>query len=192
MNKKGVSDSKFRNVISDLCIFYETIHEYREVTENDTTNVTKAIHIVLNETYNDSCKWVRLDTFKITNTYCCLHLKVKTSSLLNTLISKTIIYQPLIIFIPLQLKEKLNSDYDCTDISSINVTEICTFVEAFSTTKGLLEVLNGDALKTPSGENSKFTIECENGNCSSVCALLGDGVCGCNNNNDTKSTLVCN
>lgn len=49
---------KFQAVLKDMCAFYDAIKEYRNIPVNETSNVTKAIRIVLNETYTDSCKWV--------------------------------------------------------------------------------------------------------------------------------------
>ncbi|XP_019852871.1 PREDICTED: uncharacterized protein LOC109582567 [Amphimedon queenslandica] len=142
MTRRGVPDEAYRKVISDLCTFYQSIDEYREVTANDTSNVTKAMHIVLNATYNDSCKW---------------------------------------------LQETIN-DYDCTDISSIDVTEICTFLEAFNATKGLLDVFE-DNSKTPTG--GSFTIECDDGNCDSVCVLLGNEAnCDCKDASRSKPDVI--
>lgn len=49
---------KFQAALKDMCAFYDAIKEYRNITAYETSNVTKAIRIVLIETYTDSCKWV--------------------------------------------------------------------------------------------------------------------------------------
>lgn len=49
---------RFQAALKDMCAFYDAIKEYRNITAYETSNVTKAIRIVLNETYTDSCKWV--------------------------------------------------------------------------------------------------------------------------------------
>lgn len=48
----------FQTALKDMCAFYDAIKEYRNITAYETSNVTKAIRIVLIETYTDSCKWV--------------------------------------------------------------------------------------------------------------------------------------
>lgn len=56
--KEAEKIDKFQAVLKDMCAFYDAIKEYRNIPVNETSNVTKAIRIVLNETYTDSCKWV--------------------------------------------------------------------------------------------------------------------------------------
>lgn len=50
--------------MENMCAFYDTIKEYKSITAHDTNNTTKAIKLVLNETYNDSCNWVSKKTQK--------------------------------------------------------------------------------------------------------------------------------
>ena len=59
LNRTGLENrEKFVKVLEDLCSFYQSINDYKDITFNDSSNVTQAIRIVLNETYNDSCNWV--------------------------------------------------------------------------------------------------------------------------------------
>lgn len=61
LNNANINESEkiaFVTVLGDLCSFYQSVKDYKEITHNDFSNVTKAIRIVLNETYNDSCEWV--------------------------------------------------------------------------------------------------------------------------------------
>ncbi|XP_019852896.1 PREDICTED: uncharacterized protein LOC109582577 [Amphimedon queenslandica] len=66
---KSEDRGKFVKILYDLCSFYQSIRDYKEITINDSSKVTKAIKIVLNETYNDSCKWL-CDNLGDTNFDC--------------------------------------------------------------------------------------------------------------------------
>lgn len=52
-------------VMENMCAFYDAIKEYNSITAHITNNTIKAIKLVMNETYNDSCNWVSKKRHKI-------------------------------------------------------------------------------------------------------------------------------